>query len=132
VGLALFLLLRRSGNMYLCGKYQCQLWSLDMTAPKKQYLKSKPVCKVTFRLPKEALRGARNVTIVGDFNEWSKTAAPMKILKDGSASLTLNLETSRKYHYRYLVDGERWENDWQADGYHPSPMAYEDNSVIVV
>lgn len=99
---------------------------------KKQYLKNKPVCKVTFKLPKEAVDGAKKVYIVGDFNNWDEKASPMKILKDGSASISINLDKDRAYHFRYLINGKRWENDWNADGYAPSPMAYEDNSVVNV
>ena len=37
-------------------------------AIKKQFLKSKPVCKVTFSLPAEE---AKKVSVVGSFNEWN-------------------------------------------------------------
>ena len=33
----------------------------------KRYLKSKPVCKVTFRLPKEAGEWAQSAAVVGEF-----------------------------------------------------------------
>ena len=42
---------------------------------KKQYLKSKPVCKVTLSLPKEAAESAKKVTVVGDFNDWDKKSS---------------------------------------------------------
>ena len=38
-------------------------------AIKKQYLKSKPVCKVTFSVP---AKEATKVAVVGDFNELLK------------------------------------------------------------
>jgi 1,4-alpha-glucan branching enzyme len=99
---------------------------------KKQYLKSKNVCKVTFRLPKEAVEGSKSVHLVGDFNDWNKKKNPMKVLKDGSAKLVIELEPGKEYRFRYLLDGERWENDWNADRYEASPMAYEDDSIINV
>ena len=34
----------------------------------KRYLKSKPVCKVTFSLPREAVKSVKSVSIVGEFN----------------------------------------------------------------
>ena len=40
-------------------------------AIKKQFIKSKPVCKVTFSL--EALE-AESVSVVGDFNNWDEKA----------------------------------------------------------
>lgn len=99
---------------------------------KKTYLKSKPVCKVTFKLTKEEANNAKSVHLVGDFNDWDKEQLPMKKLKNGSFTSTLNLETEHKYQFRYLLDKESWENDWQADSYEPSPVSYEDNSVINV
>jgi hypothetical protein len=41
------------------------------------------------------------------------------------------LEPGRSYRYRYLIDGEYWENAWKADGYVPNPYG-SDDSVIVV
>lgn len=97
---------------------------------KKQYLKSKPVCKVTFKLSKEEAKEADLVRIVGDFNDWDTTAAPMKKLKDGGFTATIDLPKDNQYQFRYLLDDQAWENDWQADQYLPSPVSFEDNSVI--
>lgn len=98
----------------------------------KRYLKDKKTCKVTFRLPAEAVQGAKEVHLVGDFNNWDTKATPMTFLKDGSVKAVVNLETGKDYKYRYLIDGHKWENDWKADRYEPSPMAWEDNSVVSV
>jgi hypothetical protein len=87
--------------------------------------------KVTFRLPKEAVQGAKSVTIVGDFNEWNTTATPMTGLKDGSFQITLTLPAEREYRFRYLIDGTRWENDWCADKYIPNDYGADDSVVIV-
>ena len=49
----------------------CPLIELEILftmAIKKQYLKSKPVCKVTFSVP---AKEATKVAVVGDFNEWN-------------------------------------------------------------
>ena len=102
---------------------------MDMSL-KKQFLKSKPVCKVTFRLAKEEAKSANKVHLVGDFNEWSEDATPMKKLKSGDFSTTLNLEKGKSYQFRYLLNQDEWENDWQADEYIPSPVSYDDNSVV--
>ncbi len=98
---------------------------------KKQYLKSKPLCKVTFKLPKEAVQGAETVTIVGDFNKWNVTQTPMRKLKNGSFTLTLELPCDREFNFRYLIDANRWENDWFADKYVPNDFG-EENSVIAL
>jgi hypothetical protein len=36
------------------------------------------------------------------------------------------VEAGRQYRFRYLIDGERWENDHAADGYAPNPFGSED------
>lgn len=98
----------------------------------KQYLKSKPVCKVTFRVPAEAAGTAGSVHVVGDFNDWDLYAIPLKKLKDGTFKVTLELEPNHEYQFRYLIDENTWENDWEADRYEPSPYSDTDNSVVVV
>ena len=99
---------------------------------KKQYLKSKPICKVTFKLSKEEAQAAQKARIVGDFNEWDLSTSPMKRLKNGDFTCSLNLAKDTQYEFRYLLDDERWENDWKADAYVPSPVALADNSVVQV
>lgn len=94
---------------------------------KKQYLKTKSVCKVTFSLPAQVQ--GDTVYLVGDFNDWSETATPMKHNKDGSFSVTLDLPTGNEYQFRYLVNGSEWHNDWEADKYAPNPFS-GDNSII--
>jgi len=98
---------------------------------KKQYLKTRPLCRVTFRLPKEAAPHANKVVIVGDFNSWDRNATPLKRLKSGDWTVSFHLETGRDYRFRYLIDDSIWENDWAADRYEPSPFG-SDNSVVSV
>jgi 1,4-alpha-glucan branching enzyme len=99
----------------------------------KQYLKSKPVCKVTFSLPAEAVADSKEVALVGDFNEWSTgSATPLKKQKDGSYKTTLELEPGKEYQYRYILDGSKWINDWAADKYVPSGNSSDENSVVVL
>jgi len=101
-------------------------------AIKKQYLKSKPVCKVSFKLPKELARGAEVVHLVGEFNDWKIGANPMRKLKNGAFTLTLDLETGKDYQFRYLIDGDIWENDPEADRYEFSPFGNCENSVLAL
>ncbi|NCC24648.1 MAG: glycoside hydrolase [Deltaproteobacteria bacterium] len=98
----------------------------------KKYLKTKPICKVTFRVPAEMAPGAGSVNLVGEFNGWDIYAMPMQRLKDGSFKLQLDLETDRDYQFRYLIDEMDWENDWSADGYRPTPFGNSENSVVSV
>lgn len=96
---------------------------------KKRLLKSKPECKVTFSLDHDACHNAKSVNIVGDFNEWDKMATSLKKNKDGDFTVTMNLPVGKDYHFRYLIDGEVWVNDWAADYYAPTEYNSE-NSVI--
>jgi 1,4-alpha-glucan branching enzyme len=99
---------------------------------KKIYLKTRKVCKVCFQLPRQAANGAGHVSLVGDFNEWNQMSHPMRRLKDGTFSVTLDLEPGREYQYRFLIDGSIWENDWHADKYVANPFGSGDNSVVIV
>ena len=98
---------------------------------KKQYLKTKPICKVTFHLPKENALEAETVTVVGEFNNWDEGATPMKHQKNGDFKVVLELERGREYSFRYCIDGGKWENDLCADKYEPNPFGGY-NSVVVV
>jgi 1,4-alpha-glucan branching enzyme len=98
----------------------------------KQFLKSKPVAKVTFELPAEAVNGAKVVSLVGEFNDWDVTAQPLKKQKDGSYKTTLELPLGSEYQYRFVIDGATWENDWAADKYVASGVSAEENSVVVL
>lgn len=95
-------------------------------AIKKQFLKSKPVCKVTFSIQAE---DAENVAVVGSFNDWSETATPLKKLKNGTFKETLDLESGVSYEFRYLVDGN-YVNDEEADSYAWSDFAGAENGVL--
>lgn len=97
---------------------------------KKQYSKNKPVCKVTFSLPVEAVEGGKEVRVVGDFNNWSWENGFVMIMKKDQFQSTVELATGRTYEFRYLVDNVRWINDWSADQYLPSPYFGTDNSVL--
>ncbi|MGE4538937.1 isoamylase early set domain-containing protein [Desulfovibrio sp. JY] len=97
---------------------------------KKKFLKSKPVCKVTFVLAKEQAKDAGNVGLVGEFNDWEIDATPMRRQKDGSFSVTLDLPTGREYQFRYLIDGEIWISDPESDKHAFSPFGDCENSVV--
>ncbi len=99
---------------------------------KKKYLKTKPICKVSFSLPKDATKTAKEVAIVGDFNDWNTRANFMKKLKNGSFTSTIDLSPGKHYEFRYLIDGETWANDWIADAYVPTVYGDEENSVVAV
>ncbi len=99
---------------------------------KKAYSKTRSVCKVTFTLPVEAAPDAEKVSLLGDFNDWNAQEGPAMKRSKGHYEATLELPAGRSYEFRYLIDGKRWENDWDADGYTPSPFGGITNSVLVL
>lgn len=92
----------------------------------KQYLKSKPVCKVTFTVPAET---AKEVKVVGTFNEWNSKKTSLKKLKNGTFKGTIDLDSDQSYEFRYLVDGI-FTNDEQADSYAWNDYASAENGVL--
>lgn len=70
----------------------------------------------------------RTVTVVGDFNDWTPDANPMVADTDESRC-EIALQPGRSYRFRYLIDGERWENDWRADRYAANDFGGEDSVV---
>ena len=98
----------------------------------KQYLKTRPICKATFRLTREEAREAKQVFIVGEFNNWDELATPMKPLKNGGFVATLDLNTGREYQFRYYFDKLVWGNDPQADGYCYSSFGDCENSILSI
>ena len=96
---------------------------------KKQYAQDKKTCKVTFVLPDEV--NASEVQLHGDFTKWEKDPVKMKHYKDGNFKTSVTLKSGKQCRFRYQLDSERWENDWQADAYTPNEFGSEDSIVKV-
>jgi 1,4-alpha-glucan branching enzyme len=99
---------------------------------KKQYLTSKPVCKVTFKLSKDEANSAKAAYVVGEFNNWETTATPMNKTTAGSFSVTVDLDCEKEIQYKYLLNSDTWINDPAADKYVYVPEVGSDNSVVVI
>ena len=84
---------------------------------------------VLFTLP--AVVQAESVALCGDFNDWSADATPLELGSDGYWRVAVALEPGRSYRYRYLINGKRWENAWDADGYVPNAYGGTDSVVVV-
>ena len=95
----------------------------------KNYSKTGEKCRVTFKLPAEVT--AETAALAGDFNDWDISANPMRKLKDGGFSVTVSVPAGSAYRFRYHLDGERWENDWEADKYLPNEHGTEDSVLVV-
>jgi Glycogen recognition site of AMP-activated protein kinase len=54
--------------------------------------------------------GAKTVDLVGDFNDWDRSATPMQPTRGAIWSVTVPLAPGR-HRYAFLVDGSRWLAD---------------------
>ena len=73
--------------------------------------------------------GARTAAVCGEWNEWSADADVMRRDAEGGFSLTVGLDAGRAYRFRYLLDGQRWDNDWAADAYVRNDFGGDDSVV---
>ena len=63
-------------------------------------------------------RGAHSVSLVGDFNAWTKDATKLEPAGgDGAWSVSVALPPGR-HEYAFVVDGKRWASDPFADAVH--------------
>ena len=99
---------------------------------KKKYYTENGICKVTFILPGDIAESAKTASLVGEFNNWDSSGLQMR-KRNGKFTLSIELKSNKQYQFRYLVNGNDWESDWQADGLAPIPFEYEEfNSVVRV
>lgn len=99
---------------------------------KKQYLKDKKVCKVTFSL-KNDVENAEIIRIPGDFNNWDTNCEPMKKLKSGGFTQTLSFHAGNEYQFKYFINDSEWRNESDADKFEPNNTGPgEVNSVIEI
>ncbi len=89
----------------------------------KKYSKDGKKCEVTFELPAEV--NSSEAYLCGDFTDWA--GEKMNQQEDGGFSVQLTLLAKQNYQFRYRLDGERWENDTQADALAPNPFGTEDS-----
>lgn len=91
---------------------------------KKKFFKSNEECEVTFEFETHT---AQEVVLVGEFNGWEPVA--MKQAKNGPFLAKVRLPKDGRYQFRYLVNGQNWNNDEAADAYWPNEHGGE-NSVV--
>ena len=88
---------------------------------------AKGKARVTFTVDPRA--GAQAAAVCGEWNEWSADADVMHHDAQGGFSVTVDLDAGRAYRFRYLLDGQRWDNDWAADAYQPNEFGGDDSVV---
>jgi len=84
---------------------------------KKRFFKTKDECEVTFELPAD---GADQAELVCEINGWKPVR--MKQAKKGPFRTKMRFPKDARFEFRYLVDGERWINDEDADEYAANGM----------
>jgi 1,4-alpha-glucan branching enzyme len=73
--------------------------------------------------------GAQTAAVCGEWNGWSADADVMRRDAEGGFSVTVGLDAGRAYRFRYLLDGQRWDNDWAADAYVANDFGGDDSVV---
>ena len=95
---------------------------------KKQFVKTKPVCKVTFAI--EA-KDANSAAVVGDFNNWNIEEGTLSKLKNGTFKATFDLPKDASYEFKYVIDGT-FVNEPEADSFQWNDFAGNENSVLAL
>jgi 1,4-alpha-glucan branching enzyme len=95
---------------------------------KKQVIKTKPVCKVTFSV--EA-KEANSASVVGDFNNWNPVEGELSKLKNGTFKGVFDLAKDASYEFKYLIDGA-YVNDSESDSFIWNEFAGTENGVVTV
>lgn len=95
---------------------------------KKQFIKTKPVCKVTFSV--EA-KEATEASVIGDFNNWNQEDGALSKLKNGTFKGVFNIEKDASYEFKYVIDGA-FVNEVQADSFLWNEYAGNENGVLTV
>ena len=95
---------------------------------KKTFTPKRTICRVTFSIPEEWAE--KDVKLVGDFNDWDKKSDSLEKKKD-RWEITMRLKPENTYRFKYLIDGEKWENDDDADRYVANEYGSEDSVVEV-
>jgi hypothetical protein len=83
---------------------------------------------VVFSLPAETR--AERVTLCGDFNDWSTEGISLSRRDDRSWSITVPL-TPGTYRYKFLLDGETWENGPDTDRLEDNAYGTQDSVIEV-
>lgn len=93
---------------------------------KKRFFKTKNEVEVTFEWPKA---DEQSLFVAGDFTDWK----PVE-MKYSKAKKAFNFKTrfpkDEQFQFRYLVNGEIWENDPKADDYVANEHG-TDNSLLL-
>lgn len=91
----------------------------------KKFFKTKDEAEVTFEFARDDVT---KVELVADFNSWQPIA--MKFNKKTKVfKAKVRLAKNESFQFRYRLNDQEWENDYQADQYLPNNLGTE-NSVV--
>ncbi|MBU1162072.1 MAG: isoamylase early set domain-containing protein [Proteobacteria bacterium] len=82
--------------------------------------------KVTFSLTSP---DAKEVILMGDFNQWNPKVHPMKKNKNGVWK-KMTMLFPGKYEYRFMVDGQ-WKNDPENNQTRTNRFGTKNNVIVV-
>ena len=83
---------------------------------------------VTFEIPDSVW--ADRMHLVGDFNGWDRESLPFRHNGRDVWQVEIELEQGGEYHFRYLIDGDHWRSDYQADRHAAGADGVNDSVVI--
>ena len=83
---------------------------------------------VVFSLPAETQ--ADRVALCGEFNDWSLDSISLARGVDRAWSVTVPLSPGT-YRYKFLLDGETWENGPDADRLEDNAYGTQDSVIVV-
>jgi len=92
----------------------------------KKFFKTKDQTEVTFAFSRA---DAKTVDLVADFNSWQPIAMKFNNQKK-TFTTKVKLPNNGSFHFRYLLNGLEWENDYAADNYIANGFGSE-NSVVL-
>jgi 1,4-alpha-glucan branching enzyme len=95
---------------------------------KKQFIKTKAICKVTFTVD---AKEANEASVVGDFNNWNPSEGELSKLKNGTFKGIFDVNKDAAYEFKYFIDGV-FVNETEADSYKWNEFAGAENSVLEV
>ncbi|HVK43534.1 MAG TPA: isoamylase early set domain-containing protein [Micropruina sp.] len=72
-----------------------------------------PSRKITFALPADHPAG--KVSVVGNFNDWTPGAVPLKKRSNGTMSATVTVPADYIIAFRYLGENDTWFDEPDAD-----------------
>ena len=91
----------------------------------KRFFKTVDECEVAFKVEAEE---ATSVSLLIESNGWQPIE--MQQLKSGPFKTSLRLPLDQQFQFRYLIDGQHWQNDEAADAYVLNEYG-DQNSVVV-